>query len=80
MYYSDYGDMKEHEIDHVFIWCTDTPLLKKISANPNEVSLLKWVSPSEIERLLIQKPYIFTSWFYPAYTIAKQVITDFSYM
>ena len=23
-YFSDYGEMKEHEIDHVFLCCTDT--------------------------------------------------------
>lgn len=74
MYYSDYGEMKEHEIDHVFIWSIDPPLLNRISANPNEVSQLKWFTLSEIDCLLTQKPYVFTSWFYPAYKIAKQVI------
>ena len=73
-YYSNYGELSEHEMDSVFLFMPDKSLISKIVPNPNEIESLKWMSISEIDSLFQKSANDFTSWFYRAYQFAKQAI------
>ena len=74
LYFSDYGEIKEHEVDHVFVLYIDNQDVRKIRPNVNEVDEIRWLSVYEIESMLNQDISIFTSWFLDAYTIVKKAI------
>lgn len=73
-YYSNYGDLSEHEIDSVFLFLPDELLISKIVPNPNEIENLQWMSVSEIDSLYENSSNDFTSWFYQAYQYVKRAI------
>ena len=71
-YYSNYGELSEHEIDYVFLFMPDELLISQIVPNLNEIEDLKWMNISEIDNSFQKAPYDFTSWFQQAYQIAKR--------
>lgn len=73
-YYTDYGEMKEHEIDHVFVWFSDERSLLQTAPNPEEVSKLGWFSLARINNMLEETPAVFSSWFPDAYRHARHII------
>lgn len=70
-YFSDYGEMKEHEIDHVFVSCFSGEDLAKIDPEPEEISELKWIGRAQLDDWLMKEPEAFTSWFAKAYAFAR---------
>ncbi len=70
-YFSDYGEMKEHEIDHVFVGCLSRENLDQIDPEPEEISRVKWIGRSELDEWLDKEPEAFTSWFAKAYAFAR---------
>lgn len=68
-YFSDYGNIKEHEIDHVYIYIADKTLCSKIVPNEQEIEMIKWVSLEDIDSIYKNQKNEFTSWFYDAYKI-----------
>lgn len=66
-YFSDYGEMKEHEIDHVFLCCTDTAGRNALCPNQTEAEDVRWIRPGDLDEQLKTHPELFTSWFAPAY-------------
>lgn len=72
-YFSNYGNINEHEIDRVIVWGINTEKSKDFQANPAEVSDICWVSISQLNSMLKNK-YMFTSWFVEAYSIAESVL------
>lgn len=51
--------MCEHEFDHVFVAYYDGML----DPDPNEVMGLRWMSPSQVEDLLVEQPQDVAVWF-----------------
>ncbi|SCY77478.1 NUDIX domain-containing protein [Ruminococcus sp. YE282] len=75
-YFSDYGDMKEHEIDHVILYTPEDTLLKKILYNTDEISEIRWLSIEELDTLLKCRSDEFTSWFSQSYDFVKKAIKE----
>ena len=71
-YFSDYGELKEHEIDHVFICRADAEGKDILHPDMSEVEAVKWVEPEAIDEQLKAEPERFTSWFSEAYKIARK--------
>ena len=71
-YYSDYGMIKEHEIDHVFVYVADDSMCKHIVPNKMEIDNIKWLNLKEVESIYNERKSEFTSWFYEAYTLLKK--------
>lgn len=75
-YYSSFGEIGEHEIDHVFLY---SPVINsfdnlQIKFDPEEVSEIKWVTIDELQTWCRNKPEEFTVWFKPAYDIAYKIL------
>ena len=51
--------LTENEIDHVYIGTFNDTFM----VNPDEVATYKWLSISEIQKLILQNPEDFTVWF-----------------
>lgn len=62
--------LSEHELDHVFIGCTDNEWLP--APNHNEVNALQWLSINVLEAQMSAHPERFTPWLNAAFNIAKQ--------
>lgn len=69
-YFSDYGAITEHEIDHVFLYLPDNASLSTLKTDPLEVSEIRWVSQKDLTARLTDHPEEFTSWFPEAYNLA----------
>ena len=76
-YFVDFGDISEHEIDHVFIWETDG----QVNLNPDseEVMDFMWIEPPRLTELMQREPGSFTAWFAPALSIVKESIIGKKY-
>ena len=76
-YFADFGDISEHEIDHVFIWETDG----QVNLNPDseEVMDFMWIEPPRLTELMQREPGSFTAWFAPALSIVKESIIGKEY-
>ena len=72
-YFADFGDISEHEIDHVFIWETDG----QVNLNPDseEVMDFMWIEPSSLTEWMQREPDRFTAWFAPALSMVKESVT-----
>ncbi|MFR2710542.1 isopentenyl-diphosphate Delta-isomerase [Frisingicoccus sp.] len=70
-YYSQYEDLAEHEMDHVFVYYPDKAIKSRIEINEDEVAEIRWISPEELEQWLSQAPADFSTWFAEAYALAK---------
>jgi len=51
--------LTEREFDHVFLGVSDG----KPRPHPDEVSAVRWITRSELERELAARPEVFSSWF-----------------
>jgi isopentenyl-diphosphate delta-isomerase type 1 len=76
-YFADFGDISEHEIDHVFIWETDG----QVNLNPDseEVMDFMWIEPPRLTEWMQREPGSFTAWFAPALSIVKKSIIGKEY-
>lgn len=70
-YNSHYSDLSEHEMDHVFVLSVNQEQASLLSANPEEIAALAWRSVSELEENLTSSPSSFSSWFLPAFSLAR---------
>ena len=59
-YRSDYSDLSEHELDHVFLW--------------SEVEEMRWIKLSDLEKWCAMRPQEFTSWFKEALNIILNIM------
>lgn len=71
VYFSDYGENKEHELDFVYACYIEEELLVKITPNFTEVAALKWIDIKELDCWLNANPEDFSSWFKSAYECFK---------
>ena len=76
-YFADFGNISEHEIDHVFIWETDG----QVNLNPDseEVMDFMWIEPPRLKEWMQREPGSFTAWFAPALSIVKESIIGKEY-
>lgn len=78
-YQACFGEITEHEIDHVFLFSpshsfcfeSDMPLNR---FDPREAEELRWVPIDELRRWLKERPGDFTAWFRPAFSLADKVL------
>ena len=75
-YFSDYGQVCENEIDHVFLYCPVGCDIEwnTISFNEQEVAEIRWVTIEELEKWFEMNPEEFTTWFRPAFKLAYEVL------
>ena len=71
-YFADFGDISEHEIDHVFIWETDGQV--RLHPDSEEVMDFMWIEPSSLTEWMQREPGSFTAWFAPALSIVKKSV------
>ena len=76
-YFADFGDISEHEIDHVFIWETDGHF--NLNPDSEEVMDFMWIEPSHLTEWMQREPNSFTAWFAPALSIVKKSIIGKEY-
>ena len=69
-YYADFGNISEHEIDHVFILETDSQV--KLHPDSNEIMDFMWVKPLYLTEWMLREPEQFTAWFPMALSIVKK--------
>lgn len=75
-YYAPFGNLSEHEIDHVFLY---SPVIEHFSksdfiCNPDEVEEIKWVTIEELKAWMSHTPEAFTAWFKKAFDLAYEVL------
>lgn len=75
-YFASFGEIAEHEIDHVFLYSPVMSLLglADFSYDPNEIEELKWVTIEELTLWMEQSPEDFTAWFKRAFELAYEVL------
>lgn len=71
IYFSDFGELKEYEYDHVFLCSVTVGRMPAIDPNPDEVAECKWVPVREIGQMLDEKPELFSAWFPGVFRIAE---------
>ena len=76
-YFADFGNISEHEIDHVFIWETDGPV--RLHPDSEEVMDFMWIEPSSLTEWMQREPGSFTAWFAPALSIVKKSVIGKEY-
>ena len=76
-YFADFGDISEHEIDHVFIWETDGPV--RLHPDSEEVMDFIWIEPFKLTEWMLREPDRFTAWFAPALSIVKKSVIGKEY-
>lgn len=76
-YSADFGDISEHEIDHVFVLETDSQV--ELHPDPEEMMDFMWIKPSHLTEWMLREPGSFTAWFPPALSIAKESIIGKKY-
>lgn len=59
IYGKDFGDLTEHEFDHVFIGKSDGGP----KPNPEEAEDWKWITPEDLRRDVKENPEKYTFWF-----------------
>jgi len=61
-YQADFGDIgAEHELCSVFVGKVGEPLV--VDVNPSEIADWRWISCTEVDRLVAEEPQRFTPWF-----------------
>ena len=68
IYFADYGELAEHELDRVFIYlCPEsTPIIP----DPEEIAETAWVKRADIRTRLKARPEAFSAWFPKAFSLA----------
>ena len=76
-YFADFGNISEHEIDHVFIWETDGQV--RLHPDSEEVMDFMWIEPFKLTEWMLREPDCFTAWFAPALSMVKESVTGKEY-
>ena len=71
LYFADYGELAEHEIDRVF-WLPFDREKDSFTANPQEIADCRWLPRADIRRLLTADPTSFSAWFARAFALLEQ--------
>lgn len=71
-YYADLGEMKEHEMDHVWVIYLGKDVT--VTPNPEEVSEVRWMSCQEIDKEL-EEGVNYSAWFEKAFDFARMFIS-----
>jgi len=77
IYHTDFVDMGEDELDHVFLLFTDRADIsadREISFEPDEIKAVRWMSLRDIESDYSSRPGSYSAWFQPAYALAIKVL------
>ncbi len=77
IYHSDFGDIGEDELDHVFLLFTDRADIREAQAIPfsqDEIKAIRWVGFHDIEKEYASNPDTYSAWFQPAYKCALKVL------
>ena len=69
IYFSELGEMNEHELDHVIVCRIDSRT--EFNINRDEVEEIRWMSIEEIDNEL-DSGVKYSSWFEKAYETAKE--------
>ena len=59
IYFEDFGDLAEYELDHVFL----AQYTGEVQADPSEIAETRWVSIFDLKEELEQHPERFAAWF-----------------
>ena len=59
IYFADFGDLAEYELDHVFL----AQYTGEVQADPSEIAETRWVSIFDLKEELEQHPERFAAWF-----------------
>ncbi len=75
-YYADFDNLREHEIDNVFLYSPYNNRLSKSDFvfNPEEIAELKWIKIEDLKQWLKNDPHAFSAWFKPAFELAYDVL------
>ncbi|MBR4162537.1 MAG: isopentenyl-diphosphate Delta-isomerase [Solobacterium sp.] len=74
VYLADFGDLSEHELDHVFLLYRDKETVPMDLFNKEEVDSLQWISVKKLEEWMKNEPDAFSAWFAKAYQLVKKKI------
>ena len=71
------GDVGEHEIDHVFLYCPAEAVdADALAFDRSEIAELRWVTMAELRVWMDARPEDFAAWFPPALKLAEQYINQ----
>lgn len=72
-YYAKFDNISENEIDYVFLY---SPCHADFTLKPNkdEIEAIRWLSISELNDMLREKPELFTVWFQNAFEYAYKIL------
>ena len=73
MYFADYGELAEYEIDHVVYTKVQEDI--KLNVDESEIMDVKWESISFIEKDIETYPHKYSVWFKPAFTLFLKAIS-----
>ncbi len=76
IYMADFGDLSEHELDHVFLLKKEKEAVPMDVFNPEEVDSLQWIAIDQLEEWMNREPDSFSAWFAKAYHLIKKVIKN----
>lgn len=78
-YHAKFHGLSENEIDHVFLYSPCHSNFTQLKPNKSEVEDIKWISISELNDMLKNKPDLFTAWFRTAFEYACKILEKQSY-
>lgn len=78
VYYADFGDLSEHELDHVFLNEVNKEEVAIDRFREDEIAELQWIGIKELETWMKDRSDDFSAWFFPAYEKVKPHINAFS--
>lgn len=73
LYFADYGELAEHEIDHVYV--LEYAMTDDFRVNPEEISTIRWIETEELNKELRETTESFSAWFPKAYKLAYQLVS-----
>ena len=76
-YFADFGNISEHEIDHVFILEIEGQV--RLHPDSEEVMDFIWIKPFKLTEWMLREPDRFTAWFAPALSIVKKSVIGKEY-
>lgn len=74
LYFAQFEQVAEHEIDNVFIYDYSGEDKNKIKGNPEEVDSLQWISMEELTKWMERDRDAFSAWFPRAFALAMEKI------
>ena len=72
LYFADYGELAEHEIDRVFFHLFSQN--DSITPNPEEIADTAWITRCDIRRQLAADPDYYSAWFPQAFALVDWAI------